>query len=101
MKKIRFITIIINLLFAVLCAQGTVEGKITDESGLPISGANVYLKNSDIGSISDSDGNYKLNSLPQGELFLVVDFIGYEKSENIVIISSDEIEHIYEQRSTK
>ena len=94
MKKIRFITIIINLLFAVLCAQGTVEGKITDESGLPISGANVYLKNSDIGSISDSDGNYKLNSLPQGELFLVVDFIGYEKSENIVIISSDEIRTI-------
>ena len=90
MKIIRLLTITINLLFAVLYSQGTVEGKIIDETGVAISGANIYIKSSDIGSISDSDGNYKLDSLPQGESVLVVDFIGYKKSENILTISSDE-----------
>ena len=90
MKIIRLLTITINLLFAVLYSQGTVEGKIIDETGVAISGANIYIKSSDIGSISDSDGNYKLDSLPQGESVLVVNFIGYKKSENILTISSDE-----------
>ena len=83
MKKIRFLFAIACFTFTILFSQGSVEGKITDETGVAISGANIYIKSSDIGSISDSDGNYKLNSLPQGESVLVVDFIGYKKSENI------------------
>ena len=90
MKKIKFLSAITCFTFTILFSQGSVKGKITDETGVAISGANIYIKSSDIGSISDSDGNYTLNSVPQGESVLVVDFIGYERSENILTISSDE-----------
>ena len=47
MRKIRFFIAIPYFLFTVLYSQGTVEGRITDEAGLSVSGANIYIKNSD------------------------------------------------------
>ena len=79
MKNVRFILAIHCFFLTILYSQGAIEGKITDENGTAISGANVYVINSDIGSISDIDGNYSLSSVPEGESVLVVDFIGYEK----------------------
>ena len=61
MKKIKFLSAIACFTFTILFSQGSVKGKITDETGGAISGANIYIKSSDIGSISDSDGNYTLN----------------------------------------
>jgi len=90
MKNIRNSTLLINLFFVTLYSQGSIEGKITDESGTPVSGANVYIQNTDIGSISDSEGNYNLTSVPLGEGVLIIDFIGYEKSENPIFLDSDE-----------
>ena len=90
MKNIRNSTLLINLFFVTLYSQGSIEGKITDESGTPVSGANVYIQNTDIGSISDSEGNYNLTSVPLGEGVLIIDFIGYKKSENQIFLDSDE-----------
>ena len=86
---VRYIIKVTCFSLTILYSQGSVEGKISDETGSAISGANVYIGGSDIGSISGDDGSYKLTALPEGELVLVVDFIGYEKSENIITITSD------------
>ncbi|MBT4662680.1 MAG: hypothetical protein HOK52_12900, partial [Candidatus Marinimicrobia bacterium] len=75
MKKGRFLILITILFVTSIYSQGTIEGSITDETGSAISGANVYIGGSDIGSISGDDGSYKLTALPEGELVLVVDFI--------------------------
>ncbi|MEG0993865.1 MAG: TonB-dependent receptor [Bacteroidales bacterium] len=58
-------------------AQDTrkVSGKITDKTGLPIIGANVVIKGTTNGIITDVDGNYTLNATPDD--ILLVSYIGY------------------------
>ena len=94
MSKIKFFGLVSFLLITNIYSQGAIEGRITDEAGLPVSGANIYVKNSDLGSISDDEGYYKVTSIPTGEIVLIVDFIGYERAENITTIVSDETKNL-------
>lgn len=56
----------------------SITGTVVDSSGEPIIGANVVvLNNKSIGSITDIDGNFRLNDVPEGSK-LVVSFIGYD-----------------------
>ncbi len=57
-----------------------VSGKILSEDGEPLPGANVVVKGSTIGTISDVEGNYSL-TLPNGATHIVVSFIGYFDQE--------------------
>lgn len=58
-----------------------VTGNITDASGEPLIGVNVILKGTNIGTISDIDGNYSLK-VPEGKGEIQFSYIGYR---NIVI----------------
>ncbi len=57
-----------------------VSGKVTDEKGEPIPGANVVLKGTTVGAITDSEGNYRIN-VPDSSGTLVFSFVGYLKEE--------------------
>ena len=58
----------------------TVSGKVVDEKGEPIIGANVWIKGTTTGIATDLDGNYKL-SLKDNPQTLVASFIGYTPLE--------------------
>ncbi|MCS2406224.1 TonB-dependent receptor plug domain-containing protein [Bacteroides salyersiae] len=58
-----------------------VTGNITDTLGEPLIGVNVILKGTNIGTISDIDGNYSLK-IPEGKGEIQFSYIGYR---NIVI----------------
>lgn len=59
----------------------TVRGKVTDaESGEGIPGANVVVKATTTGTITNADGNFTLN-VPSGGVTLQVSFIGYTTQE--------------------
>lgn len=64
-----------------------VSGKIVDDGGLPIPGANIVVKGTTVGTIADIDGNYSL-VLPNNASSLVVSFIGFV-SEELAITSSN------------
>lgn len=64
--------------------SGTIRGVVTDKSGEPIIGANVSVKGSTNGTITDLDGNFTLNNASG---VLLVSFIGYKPQE--VAISGD------------
>ncbi len=53
----------------------TISGKIVDQRGEPIIGANVVEKGTTNGIISDVDGNFSLNVAPGATL--VISYIGY------------------------
>lgn len=55
---------------------GKVSGIITDTSGEPLIGANVLVKGSTIGTITDLDGFYEM-SIPHDAKFLEVSYVGY------------------------
>ena len=56
----------------------TIKGTVTDKNGEPVIGANVMVKGTTNGTITDFDGNFTLNNA-QGTL--VVSFIGYITQE--------------------
>lgn len=58
----------------------TVSGKITDDTGEAIPGANVILKGTTTGTTSDIDGNWKL-SVPSDGGVLVFTFVGMSAEE--------------------
>ena len=57
----------------------TVTGKVVDKNGEPIIGANVVVKGTTNGTITDIDGNFSLNAA-QGET-IEVSYIGYINQE--------------------
>lgn len=61
-------------------AQSAVSGKVTDEAGEPCVGANVLLKGTTTGTMTDLDGNYSLTDVRKGAI-LVFSSIGYTSQE--------------------
>ena len=56
-----------------------VNGTVVEKDGEPIIGANVLIKGTTNGAITDLDGNFTLNA-QQGDI-LVISFIGYKNQE--------------------
>jgi hypothetical protein len=62
-----------------------ISGTITDESKLPLPGANIVIKGTSKGTISDFDGNFTIEANPDD--ILQISYLGYESKE--VKISND------------
>jgi TonB-linked SusC/RagA family outer membrane protein len=60
--------------------QKAISGKVTDENGQPVVGANVTVKGTTAGAITDANGEYKL-TVPDNAKTLVISFIGYLAQE--------------------
>ena len=59
--------------------QITVKGLVKDNTGEPVIGANVVVKGTTNGTITDFDGNFEFTA-NQGEI-IVISFIGYKSQE--------------------
>ncbi|WP_233244005.1 SusC/RagA family TonB-linked outer membrane protein [Allotamlana fucoidanivorans] len=60
----------------------TVTGTVTDESNVPLIGANVLVRGTSNGTVTDFDGNYSI-TVNQGDV-LVVSYTGYQTKESTV-----------------
>ena len=80
MKKLIFISLISFLSLSAF-AQTAIRGKLIDnETGEPMLFANVGIKGTTIGGISDFDGNFSIESpsLTTGSYDIQVSFVSYE-----------------------
>lgn len=68
------------LMSVVAFAQNQVTGHVADATGEPIIGANVTVKGTTVGTITDIDGNFTLE-VGSTDGTLVVSFIGYKSAE--------------------
>ena len=59
--------------------QKSIKGNVTSTSGEPIIGANVIIKGTGQGTITDVDGNFTLNV--SGNCVLQVSYMGYKTQE--------------------
>lgn len=60
-------------------AQSTLTGRVTDtkdEGGL--AGATVAIEGTTLGTVTDGNGNFTLDQVPDGEVVVTVSYIGYE-----------------------
>ncbi|MFV0247859.1 MAG: TonB-dependent receptor domain-containing protein [Tenacibaculum sp.] len=85
MKKIVFVAFIslCNLVFSQ--DSGIVTGVVTDKemNGEPLPFANVFVKGTSIGGITDIDGKYSIK-VPVGKQVIVFSFVGYREVEKEV-----------------
>ncbi|MCU0454871.1 MAG: TonB-dependent receptor [Bacteroidales bacterium] len=60
--------------------QNIVRGVVTDDKGVPITGATVVIRGTTRGTTTDMNGNYVLENVPP-QAVLLVSFIGYQTQE--------------------
>ena len=75
------LTLVVGLFLSVgaFAQQITVKGIVKDTTGEPVIGANVLVKGTTNGTITDFDGNFQLMA-NQGDI-IVISFIGYSAQE--------------------
>ncbi|MCP4459615.1 MAG: TonB-dependent receptor [Cytophagales bacterium] len=76
------------LLFATtIAATAQVKGRVTDENGESLPGANVYIKDTYDGATTDLDGLFSFITAENGEQIIVISFIGFEPFEQKIDVS--------------
>lgn len=72
------LTISIFLLSFSLLAQTTISGKVTDQKGFPIDGANVYLDGTYDGSTTNDSGEFSFTTKETGIQKLIISYLSFE-----------------------
>ncbi len=80
MKRIVLLAILSIGFITIVSAQRVVTGIVTDQDNLGLFGANVLVKSTSEGAITDLDGNFSI-TLPEGANTLVVSYTGFETQE--------------------
>jgi TonB-linked SusC/RagA family outer membrane protein len=80
MTKLHTLTLLLCLLNLSLFAQRMVQGRITDDNGSPIVGANVLSKGTTNTVSSNETGEFRIN-LSNDAKSLIISYIGYETQE--------------------
>ncbi|MDX9758937.1 MAG: TonB-dependent receptor [Bacteroidota bacterium] len=72
----------------------TLTGRVTDATGMALTGANVIVRGTVLGSATDTDGRYRIQRVPAGPLTIVVSMIGYRKEERAIVVGEGETRRI-------
>ncbi|MBC5840791.1 TonB-dependent receptor [Flavobacterium sp. F-380] len=84
--------IIITLLLgfsAILHAQNSVSGTVTDKDKNPIVGVSIYAPELHKGTTTDGSGNYTISNVPLGSLKLVFDYVGFNNQTKTIIVMAN------------
>lgn len=80
MKRMSLLTIMMIFCLMALAQTKAIKGIVKDTSGEPVIGANVFVKGTTNGVITDIDGNYIVNDVKSTDV-LVFSYIGYVSQE--------------------
>ncbi len=66
-------------------AQDTtvIQGKVFDDSGVPLAGASVMVKGARVGATTQEDGSYSIR-IPAGSKILVFNYVGFKSREESI-----------------
>lgn len=89
LRMLPFIILLLTPLsvFSQTTLRGTVRDSVTSEA---LVGANVYLKGTSLGGVTDREGLYRIPGVSNGRYILKVSYIGYEPKEIEIEVSTDE-----------
>ncbi len=78
MKKSVLVFLLILVSVAAF-SQGVIRGKIVNPvNNEPVAYANIFILDTDLGAISDDDGNYEISNIPPGLYNVRASFVGYK-----------------------
>lgn len=73
------LTLLMAFVAHIAFAQQTITGTVTDDTGMPLPGANIIIKNTTTGTQSDFDGNYSISA--NSNQVLVFSYVGFDTQE--------------------
>lgn len=80
--------LLVLLSISVFAQNGSISGRVLDESNQPLAGASVSIKGLPRTVGVDDNGNYVLNNLDAGTYTLIASYIGYEAQEQQVVLGN-------------
>jgi len=83
--RTRF-TILLLFITSALVAQTRILGKITDEQGEPVPGANILIVDTYDGASSSESGAFEFTTSEMGSKVLAVKFVGYKEFQQPVVL---------------
>jgi len=98
--KIKFL-LILFFVFHLLHSQtsGSLTGRIFDiQSQLPLEGATLLLEDTTFGTVTDSEGYFKLENIPSQSYNITASYLGYESQTqfNVIVKSIGNIPLFFE-----
>ncbi|MDI6050220.1 TonB-dependent receptor [Flavobacterium sp. XS2P24] len=87
--RLKFIFTFAFLVFSLtIFSQNTISGKVVDEKGKPVSGANIFIEGTYDGASSSETGNFSFTTTTTGNQTLVVSFLIYETSKTVIDVAN-------------
>ncbi len=87
--RLKFIFMFAFLVFSLtIFSQNTISGKVVDEKGKPVSGANIFIEGTYDGASSSETGNFSFTTTTTGNQILVVSFLIYETSKTVIDVAN-------------
>lgn len=84
MKKLVLLYFL--LLPGIAFSQEKLTGRVLTADSLPLPGATVIAESTTLGTVSDDNGFYRIDRIPQGTYTIRVSLLGYETLEKTVVI---------------
>ncbi|WP_425392072.1 carboxypeptidase-like regulatory domain-containing protein [Ekhidna sp.] len=91
------LNLILILTLTGLNAQYTISGRVTEKSGEPLLGVNVYVKGTYDGATTDINGQYSFSTGKEDSLILVASFIGFQEA-NIPVTGNGKYDIVLKEK---
>ncbi len=85
----KLILLLFTLFFSLSlqAQQATISGKVVDvENSNPIHAVNIYLENTNIGTITDRSGEFKIKNVPLGDYRIIVSTVGLKRIKQDITV---------------
>ncbi|MFH1213098.1 MAG: TonB-dependent receptor [Candidatus Neomarinimicrobiota bacterium] len=84
---VALLCVTVNIAFPLSIVRGVVTDSLTSRT---LIGANVFLVGTALGSATDIEGNYRIESVRAGDYTLRISYIGYSDKEFDIVVPEDE-----------
>src|SRR5690554_3162275 len=71
-------------------AQGILKGRVIDTQNLSMPGANIVLKGTNIGAVTNHSGDFAIIDLPAGSYQVDISYLGYGSTSHSRVIRDNE-----------
>ncbi len=92
-KRILTLTFCTSVSCFSIFAQ-SISGKISSKNGEVLKGTSLRILNSNLGTITDSEGNYQFKKVPAGNLTLEISGVGYSTRTQKITTKSSENQEV-------
>jgi hypothetical protein len=94
------LSILFTLAVVTCFGQTKLTGRVTDDKGEGIPGANVSIKDSYDGASTNADGTFEFTTTETGSKMVVITFVGYKTFEKEVALAGQEVKIVATLKET-